>query len=71
MFFCLVQLGGYLIQKSSHGFLAVKHVPGLLIALNIVLDFSLQILVDPLVLQDTQQAFVDLGVQSLVLIGQV
>ena len=71
LFFSLVELGGDLFEESPHAFLPVEHVAGLLVALDVVLNFLLQVLVNSLVFQDAEEALVDLAVQHLVLVGQL
>lgn len=67
----LVEFAGDLLEESSHAFLSVEHVAGLLVAFDVVLNFLLQVLVNSLVFQNAQEALVDLTVQHLVLIGQL
>ena len=67
----LVELAGNLLEQSSHAFLPVEHVASLLVTFDVVLNFLLEILVNPLVFQNTQEALVDLTVQHLVLVGQL
>lgn len=55
------------IQHPLHRFLAVQHTPGLLIALNVVFDLSLELIVDLLVLNDLPQEGVYVSVQQCVL----
>lgn len=71
LFLSLVELGGDLLEESSHAFLPVEHVAGLLVAFDVVLNFLLQVLVNSLVFQNAEQALVDLAVQHLVLVGQL
>lgn len=71
VFFSFLQLDYHLVQQSSHGFLPVQHIPGLLIALNIILNFSLEIFVDPLILQNAQQTFVNFIIEHLILVSEV
>lgn len=67
----LVELAGNLLEKSSHAFLPVEHVASLLVTFDVVLNFLLEVLVNPLVFQNAQEALVDLTVQHLVLVGQL
>lgn len=66
-----VEFAGNLLKESSHAFLSVEHVAGLLITFDVVLNFLLQVLVNSLVFQNAQEALVDLTVQHLVLIGKL
>ena len=50
VFLGLLELDSYGVEQPTHGFLAVEHMTGLLVALNVVLDFPLQVLVDAFVL---------------------
>lgn len=67
----LVEFAGDLLEESSHVFLSVEHVAGLLVTFDVVLNFLLEVLVNSLVFQNAQEALVDLTVQHLVLIGQL
>lgn len=60
-----------LLEEGTHDVLAVKHTAGLLVRLDVVLDFLLEVHVELLVLQDAQQALVDLGVQRTVVADQL
>lgn len=71
LFLSFVELAGDLVQKALHRFFPVEHASGLLIALDIVLHFLLQIFVYPLVLQNAQKSLIDLTIQAFVLTGQV
>lgn len=66
-----VEFAGNLLEESSHVFLSVEHVAGLLITFDVVLNFLLEVLVNSLVFQNAQEALVDLTVQHLVLIGKL
>lgn len=70
MLFSLLQLHRHLLQQTSHSLLAVKHTAGLLVALDIILNFSLQVLVNSLVFEDAEKALIYLTVQHLVLVSE-
>lgn len=71
LLFSLVQFDRNMVQQTTHRLLAIQHIPRLLIALNVVLNFLLKLLIDPLILQDAEETLVDLTVKELVLVGQL
>lgn len=62
LFFGLLELNADLVQERTHGVFSVEHMSGFLVTFNIIFDFLLKILVDPLILQNTQKTFVNLVV---------
>jgi hypothetical protein len=63
----LVEPGADGVEHVAHGISAIEHGPSLLVTQHIVLYFSLQFLVDLLVLDDVDHEGVDLGVEQVVL----
>lgn len=70
LFLCFVQFMTHLIQEVSHVVLPVEHGPGLLIALDVIFDFLLQILVGLFILQNTNETLVDFCIEDFILIGK-
>ena len=67
----LVELAGNLLEQSSHAFLPVEHVASLLVTFDVVLNFLLEVLVNPLVFQNAQHTFVNFVVEYFVFVGKV
>jgi hypothetical protein len=65
-----VELYSHFIQNVQNSVSPVKDRPRLFVAFNVMLGFSLQLPIDPFILQDFSQTSVDFFVQDLVLLKE-
>lgn len=65
-----VEFYGYFVQNVQNSVPPVKDRPRLFVAFNVMLGFSLQLSIDPFILQDFSQTSVDFFVQDLVLLKE-
>lgn len=63
-----VELYCYFVQNVQNSVSPVEDRPRLFVAFNVMLGFSLQLSIDPFILQDFSQTSVNFFVQDLVLL---
>ena len=65
-----VQLDSYFVQQVQYSISPVEYSSGLLVALDIMLGFPLQLPIDSFILQNLSETPVDFLVQNFVLLKQ-